>query len=37
MDSKELVIYINDSNVIKPDSYKFESLGIVHDVLQALH
>lgn len=27
----EPVIYIDDSDVVKPDGYKFESLGIVRD------
>ena len=29
--SQEPVIHINDSDVIKPDGYKFEALGIVRD------
>lgn len=29
--SSEPIIYIDDSDVVKPDGYKFESLGIVRD------
>lgn len=29
--SSEPVIYIDDSDVIKPDGYKFEALGLVRD------
>lgn len=32
---KEPVIHIDDSDVVKPDGYKFESLGIVRDGSQS--
>lgn len=31
MGPEDLVIHIDDSNVVKPDGYKFEALGIVRD------